>query len=122
MGVFIRSRRHLTALCALALLACVQVVFAGTGCIGTRATMVQDLNDPERCPIEKLVCHMHCQAEAQSVDQTGVALPPVGDVPLHSIAVLMFSPARSNRSASRVDAGPPPGTPPPRLLFQRFLN
>ncbi len=121
MGLFIRSRRRLTAFCALALLACVQVVFASAGCIGTRATMVQGLNDAERCPIEQLVCHMHCQAEAQSVDQTGVAVPPVGDAPPHAMAVPMFLPAGSNRS-SRVDAGPPPGTPPPRLLFQRFLN
>jgi hypothetical protein len=83
--------------------------------------MAMGLNDPERCPLAKLVCQVHCQAEAQSVDHASVGVPTFTDLPLRAFELPESLVTVSMPPASRLDRQPP-GAPPPRLLFERFLN
>lgn len=114
------QRHRLRAMVALALLVFAQLSLAASGCFATRTGTVDVGSENEGCPIERLLCWTHCQANEQTLDPASTLVWSVDSLLVWPSP--LFVALLESRSAMRSRLNSYLATPPPTILLERMLN
>ena len=110
--------RRAAAIVFLAAMAFAQLAAAASGCFGTRTSMSVS---GDGCPIERLLCYAHCQAEEQAPGGVDLSMPDVADFPpIPFVVTTAVSLLGADFIAAALDADRV--RPPPFSINLRLLN